>query len=146
MYFYSIQIPVLAWAPSEEKSRCLQEMTILRQVEIVVIFMPIFFAESMLTFGRYEMKSSEATPFRGSILMRCRLYIVPLHDPQLVFLICCEMMILRKVEILVRFMPSLVALKVATVMEPMFTAKINYSPSFKFQNLTIPSTSRLLLS
>ena len=38
-------------------------------------------------------------------------------------------------------MTSLVAGKVATVMDPMFTAKINYSPGFKFQNLTITSTS-----
>ena len=37
-------------------------MKILRQVEII-IFMAISFAQ-------YEMKSSDATPFRGSILMR----------------------------------------------------------------------------
>ena len=35
---------------------------ILRQVEIVGILMPIFFAQStsMLSFGHYEMKASEA--------------------------------------------------------------------------------------
>ena len=32
--------------------------------------MPIFFAQSMLSYGQYELKSSEATPFRGSILMQ----------------------------------------------------------------------------
>ena len=41
-------------------------MKILRQVEII-IFMAFFFA---LSFAQYEMKSSDATPFRGSILMR----------------------------------------------------------------------------
>ena len=51
------------------------------------------------------------------------------------------MKILGKVEILVRFMTSLVAGKVATV-----TAKLNYSPGFKFQNLTIRSTILLLCS
>ena len=40
--------------------------------------MQFFFAESMLSFGQYEMKSSEATPFLGSILMRCR----SLESPQ----------------------------------------------------------------
>ena len=40
-------------------------MRILRQVDIVVIFMPITFAQSMLSFVQYEIKSSEATPFRG---------------------------------------------------------------------------------
>ena len=44
-------------------------MKILRQVEII-IFMAIFFAEFILSFAQYEMKSSDATPFRGSILMR----------------------------------------------------------------------------
>ena len=29
-----------------------------------------FFAQSMLTFGQYKIKSSESTRFRGSILMR----------------------------------------------------------------------------
>ena len=43
-------------------------MKILQQVEIV-IFMPIIFAEGILSFGQYEMKSSQATHFRGSILM-----------------------------------------------------------------------------
>ena len=38
-------------------------------------------------------------------------------------------------------MTSLVAGKVATGVDPMCTAKINYSPGFKFQNLTISSTS-----
>ena len=31
-------------------------MKILRQVEIVVIFCHFFFAESMLSFGQYDMK------------------------------------------------------------------------------------------
>ena len=56
------------------------------------------------------------------------------------------MKILGKVEILVSFMTSLVAGKVATVMDSMFMAKLNYSPSFKFQSLTILSTSLYLLS
>ena len=51
-----------------------------------------------------------------------------------------------KVEILVSFTTHSEAGKVATVMDSMFTAKINYSPGFKFQNLTIRSTSLLLLS
>ena len=34
-------------------------MKILRQVEIVVVLMPIFFAQSILAFGQYDMKSSE---------------------------------------------------------------------------------------
>ena len=46
------------------------EIKILRQVEIVVIFIAFFSARSKLSFAQYEMKSSEATPFRGSILMR----------------------------------------------------------------------------
>ena len=52
-------------------------MKILRQVEFVS-FMPIFFAQSMLSYGQYELKSSEATPFRGSILMR----VESLEPPQ----------------------------------------------------------------
>ena len=56
------------------------------------------------------------------------------------------MKILGKVEILVSYMTSLVAEKVATAMDPMFTAKMNYSPDFKFQSLTIHSTILLLLS
>ena len=55
------------------------------------------------------------------------------------------MKILGKVEILVSFMTSFVAGKVATAMDPMFTAKMNYSPGFKFQNLTIRSTILILL-
>ena len=55
------------------------------------------------------------------------------------------MKILGKVEILVSFMTSLVAGKLATIMDSMFTAKSNYSAGFKFQNLTIRSTSLLLL-
>ena len=42
-------------------------MKITGQVEIVN-FMPIFLL-SLCSFGQYEMKSSEATPFPGSILM-----------------------------------------------------------------------------
>ena len=45
-------------------------MKILRQVEIAVMLMPIYFAQSMPSCGQYEMKSSEARPFRGSILIR----------------------------------------------------------------------------
>ena len=56
------------------------------------------------------------------------------------------MKILGKVVILVSFKTSLVAVKVATVLGSMFTAKINNSPGFKFQKLTICSTSLLLLS
>ena len=62
-------------------------MKILRQVEII-IFMAIFFAEFILSFAQYEMKSSEATSFRGSILMRFGLLEppqVPLHASQLAF-------------------------------------------------------------
>ena len=51
------------------------------------------------------------------------------------------MNILGKVEILVSFMTFLVAGKVATDMDSMFTAKLNYSPGFEFQNMTIRSTS-----
>ena len=69
-----------------------------------------------------------------------------LHALKICFLICSEREILGKVEILVSFMTSLVAEKIATVVDSMFTAKINYSPGFKFQNLTIRSTSLLLLS
>ena len=53
-------------------------MKILRQVEIVVIFIAFFFTRSMLSFAQYEMKSSETTPFRGSILMR----LISLEPPQ----------------------------------------------------------------
>ena len=49
----------------------------LRQVEIV-----FFFAESMLSFGQYEIKSSEATLFRGSFLLRLEPTQVPLHASQ----------------------------------------------------------------
>ena len=62
-------------------------MKILRQVEII-IFMAIFFPEFILSFAQYEMKSSDATPFRGSILMRLGLLEppqVPLHASQLAF-------------------------------------------------------------
>ena len=51
------------------------------------------------------------------------------------------MKILGKVEILVSFITYLVAGKVATVMDSMYTAKLNNSPGIKFQNLTIRSTS-----
>ena len=62
-------------------------MKILRQVKII-IFMAIFFPEFILSFAQYEMKSSDATPFRGSILMRFRLLEPPqvlLHAPQFAF-------------------------------------------------------------
>ena len=52
-------------------------MKILRQVEII-IFMAIFFSEFILSFAQYEMKSSDATPFRGSILM----WFASLEPPQ----------------------------------------------------------------
>ena len=67
--------------------RICEEMNILRQVEIV-IFMALFFAESMLYFAQYELKSSEATPLRGSILMRFGFLEppqVPLQASQLAF-------------------------------------------------------------
>ena len=62
-------------------------MKILSQVEII-IFMAIFFPEFILSFAQYEMKSSDATPFRGSILMRFGLLEPPqgpLHASQLAF-------------------------------------------------------------
>ena len=62
-------------------------MKILRQVEFVSC-MPIFFAQSMLSYGQYELKSSEATPFRGSILLQFKSLESPrffLHASQLVF-------------------------------------------------------------
>ena len=62
-------------------------MKILLKVEIV-IFMPIFFAESMLSFGQHKMKSSEATPSRGSVLMLLKSLEPPqfsLHVSQLAF-------------------------------------------------------------
>ena len=43
-------------------------MKILQEVNIVIL-MPILFAESMLSFGQLKMKSSEASPSRGSMLM-----------------------------------------------------------------------------
>ena len=54
-------------------------MRILRQVEIVVVLMKILFANSMLSFSQYELKSSEATRFRGSISMRFK----SLEPPQI---------------------------------------------------------------
>ena len=57
-------------------------MKILRQVEIII------FPEFILSFAQYEMKSSDATPFRGSILMRFGSLEppqVPLHASQLAF-------------------------------------------------------------
>ena len=57
-------------------------MKILRQVEIII------FPEFILSFAQYEMKSSDATPFRGSILMRFESLEppqVPLHASQLAF-------------------------------------------------------------
>ena len=62
-------------------------MKILRQVEII-IFMAIFFPEFILSFAQYEMKSSDATHSRGSILMRFGLLEPPqvtLHASQLAF-------------------------------------------------------------
>ena len=40
-------------------------MNILGQIEIVVIFIAIFFARSMLAFAQYEIKSSKITTFVG---------------------------------------------------------------------------------
>ena len=60
----------------------------LREVEIAAILMPIFFAQSMLSFGQYEIKSSESTRFRGSILMRLESLEPPqfsLHASQFAF-------------------------------------------------------------
>ena len=57
-------------------------MKILRQVDIII------FPEFILSFAQYEMKSSDATPFRGSILMRFGSLEppqVPLHASQLAF-------------------------------------------------------------
>ena len=57
-------------------------MKILRQVEIII------FPEFILSFAQYEMKSSDATPFRGSILMlfgSLKPPQVPLHASQLAF-------------------------------------------------------------
>ena len=67
-------------------------MRILQKVEIGVIFMPIFFVQSMLSFGQYEMKSSEATPFRGSILMQFNW----LEPPQ--FLLYASQLAFKSVE------------------------------------------------
>ena len=61
----------------------------------------------MLSFGQYVIKSSEATTFCGSILMRCRSLEptqFPLHASQFAP-ICSELKILRQVEIVVIFMP-----------------------------------------
>ena len=41
--------------------------------------MRMSFAESMLSFAQYQIKSSEATPFRGSIVMRYK----SLEPPQI---------------------------------------------------------------
>ena len=58
----------------------------LQQVK-VVIFMPIYFAQSRLSFGHYEIKSSQGTRFRGSILMRFTLDLsqFPLHASKFAF-------------------------------------------------------------
>ena len=65
-------------------------MRILRQVEIVAVVMPVFFAQFMLglSFGQYEMKSSEAARFRGSIFMRFKSLEPPqflLHTSEFAF-------------------------------------------------------------
>ena len=63
-------------------------MRILRQVEIVVVLMPILFANSMLSFSQYELKSSEATRFHGSISMQFKLLKppqFPLHASKLAY-------------------------------------------------------------
>ena len=87
-------------------------------------YFQIFFRSMlMLSFGQYEMKSSEATP----LLYRN-------EDSG------------KGWNLIVSFMTTLVAGKVATVEDSMFTAKINNSPCFKFHKLKIRFTSLLLLS
>ena len=100
----------------------------------------------MLSFGQCEMKSSEAMPlkfpwvnFNAAHFVRIAIIFSTCFS--ICFKICSRMKILGK-----SFMTSLVAVEVATVLDSMFTAKINYSPGFKFQKLTIRSTSLLLLS
>ena len=51
---------------------------------------------------------------------RYRVY-QPAHASQFAFKISCEIKILQKVEILVSFMPALVAVEVARVVDSMFT-------------------------
>ena len=49
---------------------------------------PILFDNSMLSFSQYELKSSEATRFRGSMLMRFKSLEPPqflLHASQFAF-------------------------------------------------------------
>ena len=67
-------------------------MKILRQVEIVVIFIAIFFARSKLSFAQYEIKSSKITTCRGSFLMR----FVSLEPPQ--FLLHASRFAFKSVE------------------------------------------------
>ena len=86
---YMFTVTIICLSMRQFRSTCpeilfhiCREMMILRQVEIVVIFIAIFLGRSMLSFAQYEMKSSEATPFRGSIFMRfvsLELPQVPLH-------------------------------------------------------------------
>ena len=57
-------------------------MRILGQVKIVVALMPILFANSMVSLSQYELKSSEATRFRGSLSMRFK----SLEPPQFLLL------------------------------------------------------------
>ena len=52
-------------------------MKILRKIEIVVIFMPILFARSMLSFVQYEMKiiRGYAFPWEMKILLMVEIVI-----------------------------------------------------------------------
>ena len=55
------------------------------QVEIVVVLMPIFFAQSMLAFGQYEMKSSEASRLSVGQFKSLKPQQFPLHASKLAF-------------------------------------------------------------
>ena len=84
------------------------EIKILGQVEIVVILISIFHAQSMFCFVQYEIKSSEATPFCRSILMQFE-SLEPtqfsLHASQFALKSVANWKILRQVEIFVIFTP-----------------------------------------
>ena len=58
---------------------------ILRQVEIVGVLMPIFFAQSMLAFDQYEMKSSEASRLSVGQFKSLKPPQFPLHASKLAF-------------------------------------------------------------
>ena len=52
-------------------------MKILRQVEIAVIFMPIFSLNLNAIFGQYEMKSSESICFREEYILMQFIWLEP---------------------------------------------------------------------